>query len=334
MRIGMWMGAPLRALGMAAVTALAACGGGGGGDDQPALEVSVKVDDVPDSAGPLSAGEASTVEVASGATLVFDSPGETRWEPTATDSSYEVNGFSFTSKSMTVSSNAGGTLVVVFTNKANPSEKATLNVTVAPKEFGHVAPVAGELSMWKSTLTLGNGTIEDMSYRTRTTLLDNGAYGLDMGGVDFPDTYYTRSLYDAQDGYLGWQPIDLAGGCLYDQAVIQFSFPMHVGKTWTGEATRTCASGATFTMDYSRTVEAFQKITVPAGTFDALRVKAAITYTNVTGLEGGTYTSTSTCWWAVDLGRRVKCDYVYHYPADVAPYMASRSLEELSSLSH
>jgi hypothetical protein len=168
MRIGMWMGAPLRALGMVAVMALAACGGGSD-DNEPALGVTVTVDGTAESTGPLTAGQTSAIEVASGATLVFASEGETRWDPTATGSTYTVNSFSFTSKSMTVSSNGGGTLVVVFTNKADESQKATLNVTVAPKEFQRVAPREGEIANWKSTLYHRDDSTSEDGFRTRAT---------------------------------------------------------------------------------------------------------------------------------------------------------------------
>jgi len=315
MRIGMWMGAPLRALGMAAVMALAACGGGGS-DDKPALDVTVKVDGVADSAGPLSAGETGTIAVASGATLVFDSPGETRWEPTATGSSFEVNTFSFTSKSMTVSSHAGGTLVVVFTNKADASQQATLNVTVAPEEFQAVARVDGEVETWSETWTDSTGAVTQDSFLWRTVLMDQGTYGVDIGDAQTGTYSSTRSLYDAQDRYLGFAAVESGNKCLYDQPVAFVSYPLHVGKSWVGDATRSCGGILTFTQHYSRSVEAYERVVAPQGSHDALRIKAQADYT-VTSTDpdqpGYGYTVNSTCWWAVDLGRNVKCNYVFHY---------------------
>jgi hypothetical protein len=329
MRIGMWMGAPLRALGVVAVMALAACGGSDG-DDKPALEVIVKVDGVADAAGPLSAGETSTVAVASGTTLVFDSPGETRWEPTASESSFAVNSFSFTSKSMTVSSNAGGTLVVVFTNKADASQKATLNVTVAPKEFERVAPREGEIAIWNSKLYYSDGTTTDEGYRTRATLLENGQYGLDRAYSDSPDAYVTRSLYDEQDGYLGWSSLGSSFSCLYDASTANVSYPMHVGKTWSGSATRTCTDGSGFGVNFTRTVAAFQRLTVAAGEFDTLRIESELAYE--LSIPSDNYTVTSTCWWAVQSGRMVKCDYVYHFPEGRSG--PTRAVDELASTSN
>lgn len=336
MRTSMWTSAQARLMGGLAAAVLmlgmAACGGG---SDAPALAVNVSVDGVADGANPLTAGESATITVPSGATLAFASEGETRWDPVASDSSYVVNSFSYTAKSMTVTSNAGGTVTVTFVNKADESQKAALSISVAPKEFGRMPPIAGEIARWKSTFTFRGAGPESSDYLTRSLLLDNGGHGEDTASAEFPDDFYIRSLYDEQDAYLGWQSItNPSSACLYDVPVVYFSYPLHVGKTWAGEHTRTCNSGATFHMSDVRTAEAYERVTVPAGSFDTIRVHAELTYTNVAdpNLPDNSYTVTSTCWWAVDLGRKVKCHYVYHYP-DIDGY-PQEALDELSSLTH
>lgn len=318
MRTSMWNGARARFMGGVValmLVGLTACGGGGGGGSEaPAFGVNVSVDGVADAASPLTVGEASTISVPSGATLGFASEGETRWAPTATASSYAVNSFSFTSKSMTVTSMAGGSLVVVFTNKANASEKATLTVNVAPQEFGHVARTEGEVETWAEKSVDVDGTPYEGGYLFRTTLLEGGGYGVDVGNVDTGE-YYTRSLYDAQDRYLGYVVPTTGNGCTYDDPIVQVSYPLHVGKTWSGSGHRDCPAkpSANFDQSYARSVEAFESITVPEGSHDALRIRSEVTYSNFGYDPEVTYTVTSTCWWAVDLGRNVKCDYVYHY---------------------
>lgn len=312
MRTSMWKSATMRWMGgLAAATLLLGLGAcGGGGSDAPAFAVSVSVDGVTDNSNPLTAGESTAITVPSGATLTFASKGETRWSPTASDSSYSVNSFSFTTKSLTVSSNTGGSLVVTFTDKTDESQTATLSVTVSPKEFNRVAPREGTIAEWNSTYNDGLGTVTESSYHTRTVLLEDGHYGLDLASSLDPENYYTRSLYDAQDGYLGWQSLGSSTACLYDRSTANVSYPMHVGKAWSGNATRTCNTGATFDVAFTRTVEAYERITVPAGTYDTLRIKSELSYTNVPS----PYTVTSTCSWAVEIGRAVKCAYQYHYP--------------------
>jgi hypothetical protein len=326
MRIGRWTGASWRALGVVAVMALAACGGGAG-DDEPPLEVTVTVDGVADSSGPLTAGETSTMEVPSGATLVFASEGETRWAPTATGSTYAVNSFSFTSKSMTVSSNAGGTLVVVFTDKANPSQKATLNVTVAPKEFQRVAVVDGESSEWTYVRVNRDDVSHTDTLRANVRLLDDeGSYSIWLETLSGGTSWVTTN-YDAQDRMTG---ISFgSGGCTDDAPQVLLSYPLHVGKQWSGTSTRTCDGVKNYDQSYERTVEAFERISVPAGSFEALRIKSVTNFTNHgdPNVPGGAYSVTRTCWWATMLGRNVKCEFTYDYP-DSVPGNYSRSLTQ------
>jgi len=315
MREGLWGRACARAMGAATLAAtllLGACGGGH--DTPPPLAVTVKVDGV--ASQELADGSSEVIEVASGATLAFESAGETRWAPAATDSSFHVNSFSFTSKSLTVTSYTGGTLVVVFTDKADSTQKATLTVNVAPQEFQHVARVDGEVEVQSLTSTDAAGAVTQRDLYLRTVLMDQGAYGLDIGNG--PDDYSgQRSLYDAQDRYLGFAFPALGTDCRYDNPVAYVSYPMHVGRRWAGSATRNCNGNPFITsQDYSRSVEAYEHVVVPEGTHGALRIKAEAHYT-VTNSDDDTivdhYSTISTCWWAVDLGRNVKCNYVFEY---------------------
>jgi hypothetical protein len=307
-----------RAQRWGAVTALvllslAGCGGGGGESD-PALEVTVKVDGVADTAGPLNAGESASISVPSGATLAFDSTGETRWAPTATDSTFKVQSFSYTAKSMTVSSTSGGSLVVVFTDKADESKQATLNVTVAPKEFQKVPRTDGEVGGWAESWTNAAGVSTQSDTFDRTVLMDGGGYGVEH--AEAPGAFSTtRTLYDDQDRYLGSAGTQVGSECIYDSPVAIVSYPLHVGKAWSGDASRTC--GSKVSQHYSRSVEGYERVVVPQGTHDALRIKSEAVYTVTLSNPGNartySYTLKSTCWWAVDLGRNVKCNHAYAY---------------------
>jgi hypothetical protein len=216
---------------------------------------------------------------------------------------------------MTVSSNAGGSLAVVFTDKADASQKATLNVTVAPKEFQAVARVDGEVEAWSLTETDNEGAVTQSQRFQRTVLMEEGKYGVETA-FGTPDTYSsTRGLYDAQDRYLGYANGLTGTECLYDTPVANVSYPLHVGKTWSGDATRNCAD-LKLSQHYSRRVEAYEKVVTPEGSHDALRITAVVAvsadfadpvYTDYS------YTLNSTCWWAIDLGRHVKCDFAYRF---------------------
>ena len=317
MQTGMGVSERVRVLGAAAAlvlfSALSACGGGDGREDNPPLEVSVSVDGVTD-ADTLTPGESAAISVPSGATLVFSSEGQTRWAPVATESSFQVNSFSFTSKSLTVTSNGGGSLVVLFKDKADETKTATLTVTVAPKEFERAARADGEVETWSTVSVDVEGNTYHGGGLYRTVLTDNGAYEVHVGNSE-TGLYSQRQRYDAQDRYLGFAALGADVNCTYDQPVVQVGYPMHVGKTWSGEAHRDCGDMTylSFDQSYVRTVEAFERISVPEGSHEALRIRAEVTYTNIGGDPNDGYTSTNTCWWAVDLGRNIKCEYVSHY---------------------
>lgn len=314
-RSNIWGGVRARLAGTTAavVWILAACGGGGGGDEQPDFAVAVKVDGVADASNPLTAGEATTIDVASGSQLSFDSEGETRWLPTATDSTYDVGAFSFTSKSLSVTSNAGGRLVIVFSDKADASKKATLTVNVAPHRFERVAPVDGEILEWKYTMQPEGGAAEVSTSRRRTVLTGaDGSYRVESGPVATPATYTNSNLFDAQDRSLGSQNLTADYRCANSVPVVWYDYPLYVGKTWTGQYNRECfvdgASIGSQTTNFVRTVEAFERVTVPAGTYNTLRVRYERTHVDSSPQPP------RICWWAVNIGREVKCEASFHYP--------------------
>lgn len=79
-----------------------------------------------------------------------------------------------------------------------------------------------------------------------------------------------------------------------------FEWPLEVGKSWKRQhQVKIHASGATLPMDLHHTVEAYEEVTVPAGTFKAFRVKAIDTLGNE-----------SLNWFSPDLRLFVKRDMV------------------------
>lgn len=313
---------------------LSACGGGGGGGEEPPLEMVVSVNGVSDASNPLTIGESTTINVASGSTLVFTSEEDSRWAPVATNSSFSVDSFSLTEKAMTVSSNAGGTLLVVFSDARDATKTATLTIVVAPQEFARVAPREGQFFDMTVSVTRLNGEVLAWDERL-VTRLDGagGSHAEEVWQGDAYDQIVSRELYDHLGRYLGWDHPHSPVECTYSQPLVYHSYPLHVGKTWSGDASRSCQGGpAAFDLAYERTVEAFEPVTVPAGTFNALRVRSEQRNSNVAspGVPP-TYDVIRTCWWAVDLGRDVKCEYAYLYPAGAADTLTASIVETLKS---
>jgi hypothetical protein len=273
--------------------------------------------------------------VASGATLAFNSEVETNWSQEATSSTYEVGASSLTSKSLTVTSNAGGTLRIVFTDKNDSARKATLNVVVAPREFERVPVIEGEVRETEAAVSLLGGQQFDFLTRFRVAL--DGADGLyseeisDISPTSPSSEPYTFMHRDAEDRRVGSSS---ASGttCSYSVPVVDVSYPMHVGKVWSGETVRTCSGTVSFEMTAQSVVEAYESITVDAGTFDTLRIKTENAFTNSDNprIPGGAYSATRTCWWAVDIGREVKCEASYVYPTGTADGVTLEFTESLT----
>lgn len=323
------------ALGAALVASMAwvlsACGGGGG---EPPLEVAVSVNGVPDASNPLTIGEATTINVASGSTLVFTSEEDTRWAPVATSSSFSVNSFSVTEKSMTVSSDAGGTVQVVFSDARDEAKTASLTVVVAPKEFARVAPREGQFFDMAVRLTDLEGGVTTWDERLITRLDGSGGnYAEEVWSGDAYQYIVSRELYDHLGRYLGWDHPHAPLACTNSQPLVNHSYPLHVGKTWSGATSRRCDGGpANYDLAYERSVEAFEPVTVPAGTFNTLRIRSEQRVSNISiaGVPSA-YDVIRTCWWAVDLGRDVKCEYSYDYPAGTAGTLTASVVETLQS---
>jgi len=72
-----------------------------------------------------------------------------------------------------------------------------------------------------------------------------------------------------------WNLLD-NGSTKYDPFFPEHRFPVDVGVVWAQDY-RSSQAGGTFTSDFSRAkVVAFEKVTVPAGTFDAYRIERTI----------------------------------------------------------
>lgn len=311
-------------LGLAATLAigltwgLSACGGGGG-EDEPdfAVTAAVQGDTAPGTT--LAAGQSATLSVPSGATLVFSSERETRWTPTPTDASFIVDSFSWTSKSFTVSSNGGGNVVIVFSNKDKPSEAATLTVQVEARRFEQVVPEVGVALHSTPQFTALNGSKFTKVWKDEvTSVAADGAYVEEHTVVDYSPTPISRNTFDAAGRQLTYEfdwLSDSPDVCTYAPALQVLSFPLYVGKSWANDSTANCTSNNLDRWVENRTVEAFERVSTPAGDFESLRIRAEGTFSDAKAPRREPfYTYSAVCWWSIELGRYVKCDTTKTYP--------------------
>lgn len=109
---------------------------------------------------------------------------------------------------------------------------------------------------------------------------------------------------------MDWNPIDVVSA-RYDPLLKEFDFPLQVGKKWDGEADKMLFSnGKHGKFILKAEVTALEKITVPAGTFDAYRIDISIDAASTDENANIGHTA-ETIWFAPSVRRYVKSEYTF-----------------------
>ncbi len=80
-------------------------------------------------------------------------------------------------------------------------------------------------------------------------------------------------------------------------------YPVSIGQTWSMTDTETCSDGASNVFTQTGSVMDLESVTVPAGTFFALKLQSTISWTTA---GGTTWTETETNWRDASTGYSVK----------------------------
>ena len=120
-------------------------------------------------------------------------------------------------------------------------------------------------------------------------------YRLDAGGGMF-------LRRDLDLGNLGECTADGEPVHLLTPADVRYHWPLWVGKTWRCEFVDR-ARGSVLTMQADYEVEALDRITVPAGTFEALRIVRRV---RLVGADGEHLTRVQIAWYAPAIGSEVR----------------------------
>ena len=109
--------------------------------------------------------------------------------------------------------------------------------------------------------------------------------------------------------------------CTYTPPRVYIDFPLHFGKRWTSAWEYACDNGNRERAALSGQAVALERITVPAGTFDAIKVVVRINLTESTdpSLVNGEYRLDSTCWYGTSPVRFLGCDDTYTYTGTPSP---------------
>ncbi|CAJ0694774.1 hypothetical protein LMG19089_01400 [Ralstonia edaphis] len=318
--------------GIAFACALSACGGGGdssngGFADPNSFSVSATVGGTKVQTFSAGSGQNATLTVKSGQDLRLDSSTDVNWKSGDATSNTEVSvkGASTQSWTAGLKSPPGGTFTVTVTSAKDASKSAKVTVTVTPHEYSAVAQHVGSTVVWSENSTRLDGSVSTRTRTNVTTAVANGQSTVDST-VDAAATPSERYTYDADNNRLTRTYLNINSGgdnaCSYGPVRKMLNFPMSVGKSWQTTWFYSCAAGYHESAALTSTVEGYESLTTPAGTFNTLRVHyvLALTNANDSALPGGStgtaaYGQDYRCWWHVDTGHFVRCDFAYSYPS-------------------
>lgn len=306
----------------------AGCGGGGGGDGsvmvQPFL-VLAEVDGAPFGTA-LVPGLQLTENLEGGDRVVLRaSPAGVQWIVSVDGNTIAADASSDSAQwSATIQSPKGGVVDITVRSSADPSQQATLKLLVSPQRYARLDWRAGEAATWRDTLTRDDGSSSATTLRrATTTLAADGRH--DVTATDTTSGALVDTVTaDADDNRLARRDAASGDTCSDTPARALLQFPLVYGRQWTSTWTTDCSGGGHVEADAATVVEDAERISVPAGSFDTLRVRSTIAYShsNDRNLLGGLigqarYGEVRTCWWSTQLRRPVRCDVATTYVGGV-----------------
>jgi hypothetical protein len=146
-----------------------------------------------------------------------------------------------------------------------------------------------------------DGTITEMQQSTT-----GGSIIVD--GTNYAPLTATET-YDGSSGQETSYTYTAASGdavtCTYDPRDGGPDFPLRVAQTWSIDYTFACGSQSPVTYEQTGSVADVESVTVPGGTFTALKLQSTVTWTD---LQGTTRTQTVTNWRDIATSHSVKED--------------------------
>lgn len=169
---------------------------------------------------------------------------------------------------------------------------------------GAMVPKAGDNWVYKLT-DRDYGVVRERKYTFRVESVTDSSIQVRTGSKNW--FRFTRD----------WNPTaNVPGDGIerrFEPPVPVYSFPLEPGKTWQGKYRNTRGDGKVFDNDRSVTVEGWEEVTVPAGTFKALKVSSLTYYRRVdAGGSGGGSSGriVFNYWYAPEVGRPVRIEDV------------------------
>ena len=179
----------------------------------------------------------------------------------------------------------------------------------APTTYDFVAPqVNFERTYSRTLVDNSNNTIDESYSQTVTAVNSDGSYVLleepistpvVVDGTTYSIPVETIDVNDQSEDtmYTALEANGDVSTCTYEPHGPGPGYPLNVGASWTLQYTVTCGTSAAVTHDQEGNVLDVESVTVPAGTYTALKLQSTDTWTTAAGT---TMTQTSTNWLDVN----------------------------------
>ena len=173
--------------------------------------------------------------------------------------------------------------------------------------YSFVAPASGVIRMYAEVVVDNSANTINIGYSdTTATVNANGSYVADVQSTTGDSTIVNGTNYAVTDenesyddsgqevSYTFTTSTGTLVSCTYDPHANGPDFPVQVGQTWQIEYTLACNDGST-TVSYLQkgSVVDVESLTVPAGTFTALKFQSTVSWTNA---DGTVRNETTTNW--------------------------------------
>ncbi|HMO45605.1 MAG TPA: hypothetical protein PKB14_06195 [Rubrivivax sp.] len=312
-------------LAAASLLLLATAGCGGDGGDGPAeaeaaaFTVSVELpgfDKTQTRSGDEAAGLTVPFWKLDLSKVEFSSSSETTWSVEPASAVVDVIEDTPTRRIVSLAGMKTGEITFVFRNAARSAAgeaRVRIAVEVEAQRYYAKRRQVGESFEWQRTdLWNGNESKKTEIWRV-AEVRDEGSYtsDLDPPGSDYR-VWYTR------DG--NWVQEDIFGmaGRYPNPSSKSYDFPLYAGKEWPVERLEYQWDEDTgyFQWRGMSTVEGREVVTVPAGSYDSLRIHTREANYGDDSESRDVRTYERTCWWSIELSAEVRCVELIRYNID------------------
>jgi hypothetical protein len=177
---------------------------------------------------------------------------------------------------------------------------------MAPTTYDFIAPQVNSQRNYSQTIVdNSNNTIDETISETVTAVNSDGSYvvlsedpshnSIVVNGTTYsvPTETINVNNFGQDTSYSFTAANGTQVTCTYDPHGNGPNYPFTVGDTWTLQYTFACGAAAPVTYSQTGTVEDVESVTVPAGTYSAVKLQSTVTWTTA---GGTTITQTVSNW--------------------------------------